>query len=39
MEGREVERKERRRERLGVLPVVLQAKGFIEHNMPKNKRD
>lgn len=38
-EGREEERKERGRERLGALPAVLQAKGFIEHNMPRNKRE
>lgn len=31
------ERKERGRERLGALPAVLQAKGFIEHNMPRIK--
>lgn len=24
---------------LGGLPAVLQAKGFIEHNMPRNKRE
>lgn len=39
VEGRVEERKERGRERLGALPAVLQAKGFIEHNMPRNKRE
>jgi hypothetical protein len=39
--GREGGRQEGRREleRLGVLPRVLQAKGFIEHNMPRTKRE
>lgn len=31
--------KERGREQLGALPAVLQAQGFIEHNMPRNKRE
>lgn len=34
----EAERKGRREERLGALPAVLQAEGFIEHNMPRNKK-
>lgn len=39
MERREEEGKERGREQLGALPAVLQAQGFIEHNMPRNKRE
>lgn len=35
----EVEREGRREARLGALPAVLQAEGFIEHNMPRNKKE
>lgn len=41
MHEAEVEREGKReaQARLGALPAVLQAEGFIEHNMPRNKRE